>query len=216
MPRRGALLPRSSMTSVALCVSFLLARPAMSIELQAFELPFTYLPDNGTSQPSWSPGGEYIAYIGEIQPDPTHYYGSTLRAANLNGAYLAWLPVDSEHGIQSLYGISSPTWSPDGRRIAYFASCPRSGDCFGEPTGIWTVSESNAPALLLSRPNATWIGCAWSPSGDAIAFVVQDSLCLVTVETRSVRWLTTSRSHRIARDMRISGSCLLPAARRFS
>jgi len=51
------------------------------------------------------------------------------------------------------------------------------------------VGESNASALLLSRPNATWIGCAWSPAGDVIAFVERGDLWLLTMETGSVRLL---------------------------
>ena len=173
-------------TRESLHFQFWLATPAKSTELQLFELPFplTGLVESGASQPSWSPNGEYIAYLGDVQPDPTRYYGTMLRAANFHGEFLAWLPVDWERGISSLYGISSPTWSPDGKSIAYFCA-----DCSDGSTGIWTVGESSAPALFLSRPNAPWMSCAWSPSGDAIAFVEGSSLWLATVEPRSVRLL---------------------------
>jgi Tol biopolymer transport system component len=107
-----------------------------------------------------------------------------LRAVNFHAEFIPWVPMGWESRQWSLYGISSPTWSPDGTRIAYYLDFG-----FGEPAGIWTVGESSAPALLLPRANP--LVCAWSPTGDAIAFAQQDSLWLLTVGTTSVRLLTT-------------------------
>jgi len=161
------------------------ATPAESIELQAFGCPSTDL-WGGTYQPSWSPSGEYIAYIWHNGASPYSIGAEVLRAANMRCESPTWLPVGLEYPITSAFGIWSPTWSPDGRRIAF--SRPQDDDST-TPDGIWIVGGSSLPVLLLSRPNV--MHCAWSPSGDAIAFVEGGSLELVTVETRSVRQLTT-------------------------
>jgi len=168
-----------------LCMILWFATPAESIELQAFGCPSRDL-WGGTNQPSWSPSGEYIAYIWDNVPSPYNIPTYVLRAANFNCESPTWLPGAFEYPISSIYGITSPTWSPDGRRIAF-------GRPYDEdptrPEGIWILGESSSPVFLLSRPNVG--SCAWSPLGDAIAFVEEGSLELVTVETRSVRHLRT-------------------------
>lgn len=172
---------KHSTTGLLLCAFSWLATPAKAIELQAFDHPYWHFEESRNSQPSWSPNGEYLAYIGEWQPDPTRMSSSFLRAANFDGGYLTWLPL-VRYGPDPLNGISSPTWSPDGKRMAYI--------CYIQDgaTGIWTVGESSTPALLLSRPVAS---CAWSPSGDTIAFVEGGSLWLITLDTRAIRLLRT-------------------------
>jgi|CXWL01.1.fsa_nt_gi Tol biopolymer transport system component len=169
-----------STVRVSLCLLLCLATPAASIELHAFhpsELTVT-----GIREPSWSPNSDYLAYIGEWWPSPYSMSSSFVGAAKFDREFLAWLPLVF-HGPDPLAGVSSPTWSPDGTRIAYIFYAA------GGPTGIWTVGESSATALLLSRPGARF--CAWSPSGDAIAFVAADSLWLTTADASSVRLLTT-------------------------
>jgi dipeptidyl aminopeptidase/acylaminoacyl peptidase len=66
--------------------------------------------------------------------------------------------------------VSSPRWSPDGGRIAYFASDH-------EGLGLWVMREDGSQKKKLTRldrPN-TWLGevgnaLCWSPDGKQLAF----------------------------------------------
>jgi Tol biopolymer transport system component len=172
--------------AVALSICAWLATPAQSIELQAFEHVQSSSVPTEAASPCWSADGEHLAYV-EFAFHPQSISSFLLGAANFHHEFLAWLPA----GITSDYDISSPTWSPDGRHIAFFF-----GSEYAARNGIWIVGESSGPRVFLSRPNAEGLGCNWSPAGDTVAFVERDSLWLATIETASLRLLKTGVTSR--------------------
>src|SRR6188474_2469234 len=58
------------------------------------------------------------------------------------------------------WGASDPTWSPDGRRLAF--------SLFGS---IWTVNTEGGTAEQLTASPGYHAHPAWSPAGGQIAFI---------------------------------------------
>ena len=159
---------------LGVCLSILACVESVAaIEIQFFEHP-TFWAEHGSEDPAWSPDGRYLAYRGPIGPDPTRIHGNVLRAASLTGEPLPWFDVLAD------VHAGSPTWSPDGERIAYAQIDTR--------PGIWVASPAEAPKVLSNAYNG-WMRLAWSPRGDEIAVAGHDTLWLVSAPDGSRRAL---------------------------
>jgi TolB protein len=85
-------------------------------------------------------------------------------------------------------GDGDPTWSPDGRRIAYRRDNGTNFD-------LWIVPAAGGkPAPLLQTPRANEITPDWSPDGGRIAFESTRSgaiqIWVLSLRTRQARRLT--------------------------
>ena len=115
--------------------------------------------------PDWSPDGKKIVYA---QGDPRlakllfgfRFVPSTqltLYTATINGG-----------SVEKLTGGSNPSWSPDGRAIAFEVRGRQ-----GLPLGIFDL-QAHTKKTLLSRDMPRIIEPSWSPGGDKIAFAEID------------------------------------------
>ena len=136
----------------------------------------------GATEPSFSPDGGEIAFIdGEghlavIAPD-----GSALR--------------DLTPGLSANVELSSPSWSPDGTRIAF----DRIDFNASEPQReVWIVDASDGSgARNLTEGAAPEREPSWSPSGEQIAFVREgasggDQIWTAQVQSGAAQQLTSS------------------------
>jgi TolB protein len=124
----------------------------------------------GSETPAWSPDGAQIAFeraIGPLPPDgPPPIVGIfVMDADGSNVRQLTQFRANSgteDHG---------PTWSPDGRRIAFM----RSNNTI-EPidaSAIYTVSARGGDLRLVRRMPLEWPGAGnsdWSPDGKRLLF----------------------------------------------
>jgi len=92
----------------------------------------------------WSPRGDLVMYAAEKGPR------SLVRVARLN--------APPQRGARTLLSGDGPSWSPNGRRIAYWTR--------GQ-TGLYVVTRDGRNRRLLARG----IDPIWSPDGRWIAFV---------------------------------------------
>jgi Tol biopolymer transport system component len=103
--------------------------------------------------PSWSPDGSSVAYVSS--PSPRGGGGSDVYVAEVGSSTPRQLTFDFPGGSSK----SAPTWSPDGRTIAYLATA-------GGNTDVWTVPAvgGQSPTRVTSSGGQKF-GLAWSPAG---------------------------------------------------
>lgn len=126
---------------------------------------------------AWSPTG-WIAFSA---------LGGDIWKIKANGDSLRYLTSNER---SSCYG---PTWSPDGRRLAY----QRTGGPLAD-AGLCVMSAATGQVLQFvpdAQTRATDTPLAWSPDGQRLAFVggpgarrAQPSLCVLNLSSNTERW----------------------------
>jgi dipeptidyl aminopeptidase/acylaminoacyl peptidase len=103
---------------------------------------------------TWSPDGEWVAYV--LVQGMGQFRRSDLRLVRADGS--------EDHSILDDGGIAlSPAWSPDGSYIAFGCWRGEHGICYVTPEGTLLGS---APAAVESPQHLSW-----SPDGSRIAFM---------------------------------------------
>ena len=103
------------------------------------------------TQPALSPQGTFVAF--------TNSKDDTVRVAPTHGPATAGYVVRA--GVQHL---GSPTWSPDGKRLAFVGS-----------SGVWMwnlvkpVTRQNAKLLISAKQGRPFESLVWSPNSQQIA-----------------------------------------------
>ena len=101
----------------------------------------------GVLHPAWAPNGRSVAYVTRVSRAEQAIY-----VVNVDGT-----------GRRRITTGYSPTWSPDGRRIALVVA--RVGDA-----QIYVMNADGSAAMRLT-PSGVHLLPAWSPDGRRIAFI---------------------------------------------
>ncbi len=128
-----------------------LAAGRLQLELrtpEGSERSLTPLGEEG-SCPVMSPTGDAVAYLA-----PAGESGTALRVVSVSGGE----PVTVATGVE---GSEFPSWSPDGRMLAYAG---------GSPVNVWVVGRAGGAPRRLTRDGGDYP--RWSPDGTRIAYVV--------------------------------------------
>ncbi|MFQ5599628.1 MAG: hypothetical protein ACE5G2_03650 [Candidatus Krumholzibacteriia bacterium] len=116
-----------------------------------------YAVTSWNSEPAWSPDGTLIAYTHATLQGSQEEFTSTLEVVILAGRRSRTVAGQATGAPLTLN--SHPTWSPDGRRIA-----------FSTNAALWITGDTDeAPAALAVEHRGDKCP-AWSPDGSMIAF----------------------------------------------
>lgn len=136
-------------------------------------LPGGVLPSarSTADDPAWSPNGKWIAFSSG-EPFCSNADGIVRDSAQIwivesNGRHLH--SVTSSNPISGGPADASPSWSPDGRRIAFARFNTHTGT-----GGIYVVGSNGRDLQRLSGRTA--LSLDWSPDGRSIAFVPGENL----------------------------------------
>ena len=117
------------------------------------------LSDKGHAyHPAWSPDNQEVIYTEERFRDPRDRNVSLHRLWAVNIKTLEKRLITTKDAVQ-------PRWSPNGHRLAYWASDESS------QRDLWTMSPSGDGAVQVTNDAATDWNPVWSPDGEYLYFV---------------------------------------------
>ena len=171
-------------------IAFLSDREARNYELYVMNAdgteprPLALAEDGFCAGPSWSPDGQRIAYTRTV-PDERGVLGN-------HGPFEVW--VTTLDGDETLLSADvtgdilalpwpTPTWSPDGTQLAFFAAY-ETGE--GETlSNVYVVTDDGGLEWSYALP---WLAfdVFWSPAGDALLLIGYDEQTGPSAHTLSI------------------------------
>jgi Tol biopolymer transport system component len=146
---------------------------------------------------AWSPDGQYLVFTCHRRrrdrvEDFLHEYSGPYKLGSLDWYELCVVGVDSSDRIQltrNTHYDGFPTWSPDGRHIAYLSKVM--GEHNKNFIQLLTLDALDSTTLMKDEQLGS---PSWSPVGSWLAFKSSGDLHLLDVDTMIMRKLTTINS----------------------
>lgn len=132
---------------------------------------------------AWSPDGAHIAFATAPRRDTPIWTDTRQPRIHVHSSIVVMRLDGSDRRVVAPDG-TAPTWSPDGRRIAYAGRC-----------GIEVVHLRDQPATVSCVAPGLRDGVpAWAPDGEHIAVAAADGTWLVGLDGRRPSRLTDLRN----------------------
>ena len=146
--------------------------------------------------PTWSPDGKQLAFATEPAPRVAFRRDSTEPIRKLRSSVYVVSPDGTGRALVAT-DASVPTWSPDGRSIAYDSAC--GGIRIASAAGVdITPGAASNPCRVIGlrgRP-------AWSPDGTALAIGATRGVYVVGADGQGLHRLTSESSMGVLGDGR--------------
>ena len=140
--------------------------------------------------PEWSPDGTRIAFV-------SNYYGPKGSYFESYGLYLSEASGAGPRKIVDVARITGPpSWSPDGRRIAFLARGGIQPGDWPNTNNVYIVDSHGSNLTMLAKASSPPV---WSPDGSHIAFLRggdRDSLFVIKPDGSGMRKLADSIQRR--------------------
>ena len=158
----------------------------------------TALDPGGIQSLHWSPDGTKIAFLyratppgytkkavkereeKKLSPPPrvhTKLFYRLDAFGYFDGEYWQVAVVDAATGETDIlthgdFSCGSPTWSPDGKTLAFLSDRRPDGDALPDAnTQVWTVPADGGELTQVDAPGGDKSGLCWSPDGKSFAYV---------------------------------------------
>lgn len=149
--------------------------------------------NGGEQTPAWSPDGRRIALGMNYVPGGPQTVDANIELALIDADGTNPVRLTDHEGLDR-----TPSWSPDGDRLAYFTATDpiREYDGGGQGSnGIWVMAADGSDRHQISSGDGLATFPAWSPKGDEIAFVQfgpggESEIAVMSPEGSDVRRLT--------------------------
>ena len=150
--------------------------------------------------PAFSPDGERLAYLavpgtppGGSWPTTGPPLDATIVVLRFDGAVgtgdpelEVHLPVAWGYSVRRDVGYACPRWSPDGRRLAYLAQSVEAVPPTADVAELRVLTLDGQERTVNSEMTADeGSSFAWSPAGDAIAYIRDDGVWAATLDGRA-------------------------------
>jgi Tol biopolymer transport system component len=135
------------------------------------------------TQPAWSPDGTKIVFVRFSGPECYPYSkGGEIFVMNADGS-------DQRRLTQSTCERSdhSPTWSPDGVKIAFVNSIP-------PKNGLYVMNANGSDQTRIITPGFVFGSPAWSPDGSKLAVEAEGRIFLINVDGSNPTAITPTSS----------------------
>jgi len=166
--------------------------------------------DYDDSQPAWSPDGRSIAFVSNRSENPDGVPDSNI-----------WIvAADNTDKGKTILQItknpredSNPTWSPDGKTIAYTTVNAPLKTLWYATNRLATIpSSGGSPTILNNSLDRNVRNPSFSADGKSILFMLEDSgeqhLASLNLSNRNISRLVTGET--IVRDFAIQGNVITP------
>lgn len=128
--------------------------------------------DFDDNQPAWSPDGKSVAFVSNRTDEPDSNYNTDIWvvAADDPDQGKTLLQVTKNPGADS-----SPTWSPDGKSIAYISVTDTDALAYATPHLAVVSSQGGEANVLTEKLDRHISNPRFSVDGESIYFVLEDS-----------------------------------------
>ena len=108
---------------------------------------------------AWSPDGSHLAYVLRGNPTPDPALDKQLHIVNVSAMSSA-----NTAGSTQILKHTSPSWSPQGNRLAYMER----EDCMGLRWKVWMLDRDTNRTLPVARTTLSLTAVTWLPDGQRL------------------------------------------------